>query len=95
MHTEQEILHVFMDLPNELCSVPTVCYTLPFFFFSRKMIGFQLLIWEKGPPEPRTKEVWARRLFSTDNQVFRECAFTYLLLMKSLYFQVSVTLNAT
>lgn len=33
MHTEQEILHVFMDLPNELCSVPTVCYTLPFFFF--------------------------------------------------------------
>lgn len=64
MHTEEKN-RVFMDLPNKLCSVPTVYYVVHVF---REMIGFQLLVWENGHIKPRTNEVLAR-LFSTETQV--------------------------
>lgn len=46
-----------MDLTNKLCSVPVVYHAMYFF---RKMIGFQLLVWENGHTKLRTNEVLAR-----------------------------------
>lgn len=63
MHTEEK-RHTFMDLPNKLCSVPTVYYAV---HFSREMIDFQLLVWDYGHIKLRTSEILAR-LFSTETQ---------------------------
>lgn len=56
MHPEEKN-RVLMDLTNKLCSVPMVYYAMYFF---RKMIGFQLLVWENGHTKLRSNEVLER-----------------------------------